>query len=216
MRKQQHNVQASTTAGFWLYWCEKIHLHIMAHQWPYTHTHIHKPHVGTSASVCIEKHLRTKPPEVSTFLDGKQAWKLLSHAGQASGITSAHNMNPVAPPPHTHTHGAVKISNIFPFPLQGRRERSRSSGGPSPSLVIISFTLHSAREMNHGGWNHCVWGREGGPDVKASRYVPWMFVCVLCVWILGGRERPMILFRYHQNNRGAELFSLMKMRLPPS
>ena len=104
MRKQQHNVQASTTAGFWLYWCEKIHLHIMAHQWPYTHTHIHKPHVGTSASVCIEKHLRTKPPEVSTFLDGKQAWKLLSHAGQVSGINSPHNNNPPPPPPYTHTH----------------------------------------------------------------------------------------------------------------
>lgn len=48
--------------------------------------------------------------------------------------------------------------------------------------------------------------------VKASRYVPCMYVCLLCVWILGGRERPMILFRYHQKNGGAELFSLMKMR----
>lgn len=132
----------------------KKYIYTSWHTHGHTHTHT-KPHLGTSASVCIQKHLRTKPPEVSTFLDGKQAWELLSHAGQASGITSAHNMNPHTQT-HTHTHGAVKISNIFPFPLQGRRESSRSSGGLSPSLVIISFTLHSAREMNHGGWNHCV------------------------------------------------------------
>lgn len=74
----------------------KKYIYTSWHTHGHTHTHT-KPHLGTSASVCIQKHLRTKPPEVSTFLDGKQAWELLSHAGQASGITSAHNMNP-----HTH------------------------------------------------------------------------------------------------------------------
>lgn len=87
---------------------------------------------------------------------------------------------------HKHTCGAVNISNIFPFPLQGRQESSRSSRGLSPSLVIISFTLHTAREMNHGGWSHCVREREGA----LMRHGPLMCVCVcVCVGGFRGAER---------------------------
>lgn len=151
-------------------------------------THHISTHTSTSANACIQKHLHTKPAEVSTILDGKQSWGLLSHAGQVSGITSAHNMIPHT---HTHTCRAVNISNISPFPLQGRQKSSRSSVGLSPSLVIISFTLHTAREMNHGERCHSVWEREGGPDVPCEGCPLWSSgVCLsLCVSVDSGVQR---------------------------
>lgn len=122
----------------------------------YTPNHTHTL-ANTSTS-----HLHTEPPEVSTFLDGKQAWELLSYAAQASGITAAHNMTlPLLP--YIHIQIAINISNIFPFPLAGRQLGSRSSHEQNPSRVMIGYTLYTPREMTHHGRCHCVWGTEWGP-----------------------------------------------------
>lgn len=75
------------TSGFPIYSRAKLNLHMMTGPWTHKRTQV------LLKNACIQKHLHTKLPEVSTFLASKQACELLSNAAQAAGITSAHNMD---------------------------------------------------------------------------------------------------------------------------